>query len=277
VTTTVPLTVVAELAKITWPTPAPQEGPLTLGAAQLNATCSVPSTLVYDPKLGTVLEPGTYVLKVTCVPTDPKIPSVTTTVTLVITDVLQAPKNAKTSPITFTRGSITWDAVKNAVGYSVDIRGAVVCTTTTETACRVNRTIGPKTPVIVTAIDKDKKTASARAEYFNDKLLTAIEINFATNRFNIDAKAQREVNRVSAIIKREGFTFVEITGHTDPRGGAINIALSKNRAKSLASAMTRLVPGLTFKDAGLAANDPKANNRTAKGMAMNRRSVGAVR
>ena len=55
------------------------------------------------------------------------------------------------------------------------------------------------------------------------------------------------------------------------------MALSKNRAKSLAAAMTKLVPGLTYKDAGLAYDDPIADNATAAGMAANRRSVGAVR
>ena len=280
----VTIVVKAPEAKITWANPATAEGPVTLGAKELNAVCSVPGTLSYTPAAGTVLSAGTYTLSVTCTPTDTKIAAVTTTVTMVITEVtvvitevITAPQNAKTSPITFTKGSITWDAVEYAVGYSVDIRGEVVCTTTTATSCIVNKTIGPKTPVVVTAIDKNKESASARAAYFNDKLLTAIEVNFATNKFNIDAKAQKEVNRVSAILKREGFSFVEITGHTDPRGGAINKALSKNRAKSLAAAMTKLVPGLTFKDAGLAATDPKADNKTATGMAKNRRSVGAVK
>lgn len=55
--------------KITWPNPAQQVGPWTLTPAQLNASCSVPgSTLTYSPKLGEVLQPGTYVLTVTCTP-----------------------------------------------------------------------------------------------------------------------------------------------------------------------------------------------------------------
>ena len=234
-------------------------------------------TLTYDPALGTVYtEPGTYTLKVTCTPTDPRLPPVTTTVQLVILAPLAPARNAQTGPNTFTQGYIKWEASPNATGYIVDIRGVEVCKTT-QTSCQVNATIGPKTPVTVTAYNDKGEKAAAKAVYFNDKLLAAIVVNFATGSAVIDAKGLREVARVSAIVKREGFTYVVITGHTDPRGGAINVALSKKRAKSLMAAMLKLNSGLSFKDAGLAFNDPKATNSTASGMAMNRRSEGAVR
>jgi len=83
--TTVQIVVRAPIAPtITWPNAAPVVGPHTLTPTQLNATCSVPGTLTYDPALGTVLQPGTYTLKVTCTPTDPNYPPVSTTVTLVV-------------------------------------------------------------------------------------------------------------------------------------------------------------------------------------------------
>ena len=64
-----PITPTLLTPKITWPNPAQQVGPWTLSPGQLNASCSVPgSTLTYSPKLGEVLQPGTYVLTVTCTP-----------------------------------------------------------------------------------------------------------------------------------------------------------------------------------------------------------------
>ena len=83
--TTVQIVVSAPNAPtITWPNPAPVTGPHTLSPAQLNATCSVPGTLTYDPALGTVLQPGSYTIKVTCTPTDRNYPPVSTTVPLVV-------------------------------------------------------------------------------------------------------------------------------------------------------------------------------------------------
>lgn len=54
---------------ITWPNPSNQTGPYNLSPLQLNAVCSVPgSVLSYSPALGTTLQPGTYILRVTCTP-----------------------------------------------------------------------------------------------------------------------------------------------------------------------------------------------------------------
>lgn len=272
---TVQFIVNAAPAKITWPTPDPELGPVTLSPTELNAVCSVPGKLTYDPAIGTVLQPGSYTLKVTCTPTDPNISPVSTTVTFIVKAPLTAP-NAVTGPNTFSEGYVKWDAVPTATNYTVEIRGEQLCSTTS-TSCTLMHAVGPKTPVIVTAFGPDNQKVSAKAVYFNEKLLPAIVVNFATGSSKIDAAGLKEVARVAAIIKLEGFTYVEITGHTDPRGGAINVKLSASRAKSLKAALLKWIPSLTFKDAGLASNDPKASNSTASGMAMNRRSEGAVR
>ena len=55
---------------ITWPTPANIVYGTTLGAAQLNATTSVPGTFVYTPAADTLLNAGTHTLSVTFTPTD---------------------------------------------------------------------------------------------------------------------------------------------------------------------------------------------------------------
>lgn len=98
--TTVQIVVSAPNAPtITWPNPAPVAGPHTLSPAQLNATCSVPGTLTYDPALGTVLQPGSYTIKVTCTPTDRNYPPVSTTVPLVVEKVATKITWADPTPI----------------------------------------------------------------------------------------------------------------------------------------------------------------------------------
>jgi hypothetical protein len=55
---------------ITWATPASITYGTPLGAAQLNATASVPGSFSYSPSAGTVLQPGTRTLTVTFTPTN---------------------------------------------------------------------------------------------------------------------------------------------------------------------------------------------------------------
>ena len=55
---------------ITWATPAPITAGTPLGAAQLNATTTVPGTFVYSPFAGTVLAAGSYTLSTTFTPTN---------------------------------------------------------------------------------------------------------------------------------------------------------------------------------------------------------------
>ena len=55
---------------IHWPTPGQMLPGVALGAAQLNATASVPGTFEYSPAVGEVLADGTHTLSVTFVPDD---------------------------------------------------------------------------------------------------------------------------------------------------------------------------------------------------------------
>src|SRR5204863_17516 len=69
-TATVSLTVLKGTSTIAWPTPADIVYGTALSATQLNATASVPGTLVYAPAAGTVLSAGAHELSVTFTPTD---------------------------------------------------------------------------------------------------------------------------------------------------------------------------------------------------------------
>ncbi len=71
---------------VTWPTPASIVYGTPLGAAQLDATASLPGTFIYTPAAGTVLTAGPHVLSVTFTPTDTvDYTPVTQTVTLLVT------------------------------------------------------------------------------------------------------------------------------------------------------------------------------------------------
>ncbi len=70
VTKSVVLTVRKATTKVTWATPSSIVWGKALSATQLNATASVPGTLVYTPVLGTVLNVGAQKLSVAFTPTD---------------------------------------------------------------------------------------------------------------------------------------------------------------------------------------------------------------
>jgi Flp pilus assembly CpaE family ATPase len=71
VSAAVPLTVTEKLPPpITWPAPSAIFYGTALSAIQLNATASVPGTLVYTPSAGHVLAPGKYILSATFTPSD---------------------------------------------------------------------------------------------------------------------------------------------------------------------------------------------------------------
>jgi hypothetical protein len=65
VTQSIPLT-----PTITWATPAPIAFGIALSATQLDASTTVPGTMVYSPATGTVLDVGSRMLSVTFTPTD---------------------------------------------------------------------------------------------------------------------------------------------------------------------------------------------------------------
>ena len=356
VSTEVEIEVTKQTPTITWPTPSPVAGPATLTNTQLNAVCSVPGTLTYTPALGAVREPGTYTLSVTCNPTDSKlygpatgtvvltvlaaktlapvvIPGVKTTEAPVITEINSPTakvtnlcdgigsatlKDGKltytpnptfsgkscvnvvttvngvatslvvpvivnpvapvsvSSPTTFLSGVVSWEASPNAVSYKVAIRGTEVCATTM-TSCDVAQTIGPKTPVTVTALGRDGTFTDVKPKYSIERPLVALVVNFDTAKFNLKPSEQKKAMKAVRIIKREGFTRMVISGHTDNRLGIDNDVLSRQRAKTLQDFIRSKLPaGTKFKVSYSAFRNPVASNKTESGKAQNRRAELAV-
>ena len=106
---TVPLTVVKATPMITWAPPAAITFGTALSGTQLNATASVPGTLVYTPAAGTVLGAGPQTLSVAFTPTD----------------TTNYANGSATVPLTVVKGTptITW-AAPAAITYGTPLSGA---------------------------------------------------------------------------------------------------------------------------------------------------------
>ncbi len=104
VTKTVTLVVTQAGPVITWVNPANITCGTALSATQLNATASVPGTLVYTPAAGVIPASGTDTLSVTFIPTDTtNYSTVTKTVTLTVTQA--APVITWNNPANITYGT----------------------------------------------------------------------------------------------------------------------------------------------------------------------------
>ena len=127
------------LPTITWPSPSPITYGTALGAAQLNATSSVPGAFVYSPPAGTVLAAGVNTLSVTFTPTDTNTyATVTSTVQITVNQAIptltvgpgslaftatSGGSNPASQPITIANsggGSLNWTASNTQAWLSVD-------------------------------------------------------------------------------------------------------------------------------------------------------------
>src|SRR6202041_3017899 len=104
VTKTVQITVTQAAPVITWSNPANIVFGTALSATQLNATASVPGTLVYTPAAGNIPAAGTDTLSVTFTPTDTTSYS-TATKTVQIAVTQAAPTITWSNPASITFGT----------------------------------------------------------------------------------------------------------------------------------------------------------------------------
>jgi hypothetical protein len=124
VTTTVQLTVSQTAPTITWATPTSITYGTALSTTQLNASASVPGTLVYTPAAGTVLPAGSDTLSVTFTPTDAaNYSTAAKTVTLTVTQA--APVITWNNPASVPYGTALSSSQLNA---TASVPGALVYT-----------------------------------------------------------------------------------------------------------------------------------------------------
>ncbi len=99
-------------------------------------------------------------------------------------------------------------------------------------------------------------------------------IHFATDKANITDYSRPLVKKFAEFLINNKGSLVHIIGHTDWRGSdQYNMALSKRRAKAVRDALIEYgVSASRLSTEGRGEREPIASNKTAEGMALNRRT-----
>ncbi len=99
-------------------------------------------------------------------------------------------------------------------------------------------------------------------------------IHFATDKATITPESRKLVKRFAEFLIKNKGSLVHIIGHTDWRGSdQYNMALSKRRAKAVRDLLVEYgVSASRLSTEGRGEREPIASNRTAEGMALNRRT-----
>ncbi len=103
---------------------------------------------------------------------------------------------------------------------------------------------------------------------------SAKNIFFQVNKATLLPKSFKALNDVVAVLNDDAALKLDIEGHTDISGGdKINIPLSKARAKSVYDYMvSKGIDASRLTSEGFSSDRPIADNKTAKGKALNRRT-----
>lgn len=110
--------------------------------------------------------------------------------------------------------------------------------------------------------------------YEYGKPIVAVTVYFDVDKSKIKSNDAKEVNRVTNILKREGFDKFSIEGHTDSDASAgYNLALSGRRNVALRAEATKILKGVQYDMTPKGLTDPAADNNTAAGKAKNRRAT----
>ncbi len=101
-----------------------------------------------------------------------------------------------------------------------------------------------------------------------------LRIHFETDKARITAQSRPLVERFADFLIKNKGSLVHIIGHTDWRGSDnYNMILSKKRAKAVRDALIELgVSASRLSTEGKGEKEPIATNKTAEGMALNRRT-----
>ena len=100
------------------------------------------------------------------------------------------------------------------------------------------------------------------------------QVQLDTNKATIKSVSFPLLDKVAKVLRKHTeFLLVEVQGHTDNRGGrAMNIGLSRRRAKSVRQALiTRGIAADRLTSKGYGPDKPVADNKTDEGRQQNRR------
>ena len=175
------------------------------------------------------------------------------------------------------KSRIQWIRSPNAVTYEVTQNGKVLCTTA-GTMCTVPQAVSADAPVQIKALGRDQTESTVKQATYIAAPTTpvvpeiALVVNFDTAKYNLDAGDKALIRAFAADVEKYGFTKIDISGHTDSRGGIDNNVLSNNRAKAARAYLLSLLPNLKVTINGYADAINVATNATAEGMSANRRA-----
>jgi outer membrane protein OmpA-like peptidoglycan-associated protein len=200
-------------------------------------------------------------------------------ISVITADVLVIPlpvTNPVVKAINEEKTRISWSRSPNAIGYEVIQNGVVLCTTKSA-SCTLDASISANPPVEIKALGKDETESVPREATYvaaPQRVVPdiALVVNFDTAKFALDTGDRALIQNFAAEVRIFGFKEVDISGHTDSRGGIDNNILSINRAKASRDYLLRLVPGLKVTINGFADVVSVAPNSTVEGMAANRRA-----
>jgi OOP family OmpA-OmpF porin len=106
------------------------------------------------------------------------------------------------------------------------------------------------------------------------KLTDTVEVNFETNRYNLDVEAKAKLDALAAKVKDQRAFVFEIEGFTDGRGTEMyNLELSQKRAETVKRylASNGNIPLFRMSIIGVGKDKPVDDNKTKEGRARNRR------
>jgi outer membrane protein OmpA-like peptidoglycan-associated protein len=97
---------------------------------------------------------------------------------------------------------------------------------------------------------------------------------FDTDSYVLKDESKSELDELFTFLQRNYKLKIEVSGHTDDRGGeALNMTLSQNRAKAVAAFLTEKgVPAERIIAKGYGSSAPISSNDTEEGRAQNRRT-----
>jgi OOP family OmpA-OmpF porin len=123
--------------------------------------------------------------------------------------------------------------------------------------------------------DRDQCPGTPRGAKVDKRGCWVIEgLRFATDSSKIDAKGEAALDEVATVLKKNPNLHVQIDGHTDSTASdEYNLALSNRRAEAARSYLAgHGIDKDRLKARGFGETKPEADNATAEGRALNRRT-----
>lgn len=172
--------------------------------------------------------------------------------------------------------TITWSdsPTPSVVSYVVRLGGRIICTTPDATrTCTYPRFVGRSSDFTITAVGGDGTTSTETHAVKTSECAIVGSILFATDKAVVTARADATLRSVAQRMRKVGSSGICIVGHTDSRSTFVsNDDLSYWRATNAWSHISKWLPSnvsATLDYAG--EHRPRATNRTARGMQLNRR------